>query len=558
MYIVAKNNPSKTRKYVQIVKSYRNNDKKTRTKIIKHIGSASSFDDDAIQQLKTIAKDIIEQYKSIKYQHDTLNIDQNNDFKHPIPFKKIVVQKSDKLTTSQLEEQKRVIIGIHDIYGYVFDKLKFSADFQNNSWTDKQINIIKNLVLARIAKPCSKRASVKLLKDQFNISLNLNTVYETMDLIDLNCIEKIKKKAYSAAKRKLKNITIAFYDVTTLYFESFTEDELKTNGYSKDCKFNQPQILFSLLISDEGLPIDYNIYSGNTFEGHTLVDTLTTLKVKYKLNNIIVVADRGIFNANNIEFLENNNFKYILGAKLKTMNSKLKSSILNKDNYKKNSEKTFLYQIINLNEELKKKLIITSSDKRAYKDKEDRNKAIDKLKSKLSKNKNSSSFISNYGYKRFIDISSKEEITINEEKIEEASKWDGLHGIITNTELNATEAVSRYRNLWQVEESFRINKHDISMRPIFHWTPKRIKSHIAISFMSFSCVRHMMYNCKKKNILLSPAAIRDILLSVQATILDDKNKKSTYYLPSKITNEALDLYKIVKKTPIIEIKRLKM
>jgi transposase len=123
----------------------------------------------------------------------------------------------------------------------------------------------------------------------------------------------------------------------------------------------------------------------------------------------------------------------------------------------------------------------------------------------LKKNKDVKSLISNHGYKKYLNIKSSSEISLNEKNLEEQKKWDGLHGITTNSKnLTPKELLEQYRGLWQVEESFRITKHDLKVRPIFHWTPEKVKAHLAISFMAFCCVRHLEYGIALQYEKISP------------------------------------------------------
>lgn len=137
-----------------------------------------------------------------------------------------------------------------------------------------------------------------------------------------------------------------------------------------------------------------------------------------------------------------------------------------------------------------RRLVVSWSLVRARKDAHDRQKAIAKLVKKLERSDRE--LLSSHGNKRFIAVEGAARLTLNEDKIREAERWDGLQGIITNIrDMPHQELLARYRDLWQVEESFRITKHDLRVRPIFHWVPRRVQAHIAISFMAFACVRHL-------------------------------------------------------------------
>ena len=104
--------------------------------------------------------------------------------------------------------------------------------------------------------------------------------------------------------------------------------------------------------------------------------------------------------------------------------------------------------------------------------------------------------------------------------------------------------LEQYRGLWQVEESFRITKHDLKVRPIFHWTPDRVKAHLAISFMAFCCVRHLEYRVALQYKKMSPEAIRQELIRIQSSILKDKNGQR-YVIPSKAGTDGLKIYQVM-------------
>jgi len=178
-----------------------------------------------------------------------------------------------------------------------------------------------------------------------------------------------------------------------------------------------------------------------------------------------------------------------MGARIKNQNKTITKQILDASNYQpindKQSETGLKHKQISINEHFT--MTVTCSPKRAEKDKYEREKAIEKLKQKLKRSKNPKGLLSNFGYKKFIKIEGEAVIEIDQTKLKEAQKWDGLKGVISNTkELSSLQQITHYAGLWQVEETFRISKHDVKMRPIYHWTNKRIHAHIAICFMALS------------------------------------------------------------------------
>lgn len=447
------------------------------------------------------------------------------------------------IKANNLEELQRYTLGIHDVYGNVYDQIGFSNPFTHPVRRTYAAKILREIVLARIACPVSKRASVAMLDNQFGVDINLDHVYQMMDKIDDLFCDKIKDIAL-ATTLKLTNgkLRILFYDATTLYFESFSGDELKQNGYSKDMKFNQPQVLLALLTTENGLPVGYELFPGATYEGHTLIPVLENLKKRYQIEQLVFVADRGLLSDNNIEYLEKNNFNYIVGARLKNLSKETQKKILDDSNYTvSDGKKIALFEHTH-----SRKLVVSYSSDRAKKDKLDREKMITKLYEKLNKSKNPKVLLSNYGYKKYIELTGSAKVGINETKLKEDAKWDGLLGVITNVEkLSAEQILANYRSLWQIEECFRINKHDLKMRPIYHWTPSRVKAHIAISFIAFVCVRYLEYRLAVQSQKLSPEVIRNSLLQVQASVIRDKKTDAKFLLPAKINQNAKEIYRVL-------------
>jgi len=567
MFIRVKTTPNSPRKSVQLVESVRVGDK-VRQKIVKHIGIA--LDDKELEELKVLGASIKRKLEL----ENTLPLFTPEEIDKEINKAKKRIEKdkySDEdyiVNIKDLIEEDRVITGIHDIYGKLFDELNIKSIFANPARNKTSIEHFKNIVLSRIAKPDSKRATVNMLEENFGISLNLDSIYKMMDKLNDKAIEKLNNLAYNQTKELFgEKIDVIYFDATTLYFESFNEDEFKRNGYSKDLKFNQPQVVLALMVTKEGLPIGYEAFSGDTFDGHTLIPSLAILREKYNIDKVVFVADSGMFNNSNLEELEKleeHKFNYIVGARIKNLSKSIKEQILNKENYKElNSDKT----VANFTLDNGRKLIITYSKKRAKKDKSDRDKGIKKLKAKLEKENSVKSHISNQGYKKYLQLEESKEIaqnsnlksnsskrkscdltiTLNEDKIKEDEAWDGLKGLIVNetSTLSNEEILTQYSNLWQVEESFRITKHDLKIRPIYHWTPKRVKAHIAISFTAYMLTRYLEHRVRLQYKKLSPNVIRNSLLNVQKSIVYDKSKKIKYIIPSKIKLEAKKIYKIM-------------
>ena len=261
---------------IQIVENTRC-DGTTKQHVIRHIGTAST--EENVCRLKQIAE-------TIKNELELKNLSQSKVEVSGRYGKSIGKTRtvSDKETAQivKLEEIERSILGIHDVYGYIYDLLGFTNPFLRPSRREHSAKILRDIVLCRIAYPSSKRTAVEKLRDVFGISLSLDHVYQMMDKIDESFCDRIQERALLATMRLTgEKLKVLFYDATTLYFESFTEDELKQNGYSKDMKFNQPQVLLALFVTIDGLPVGYDLFPGATYEGHTLKPVLEKLKTEH-------------------------------------------------------------------------------------------------------------------------------------------------------------------------------------------------------------------------------------------------------------------------------------
>lgn len=543
MFVRVKETPNSPRKSVQIVQSVRKGDKISQ-KIVRHVGIA--MDENELARLKVLAESIKNKLEddgqeSLFSPDDLAKLNQKGKEKE-IPAG---TDKDFEVNLRNLLEESRVISGIHDVYGGLFDELGLRRVIKNPARHRLGVELFRNIVMGRIANPVSKRATVDMLEKNFGISMDLEAVYRMMDLLDDEAIERLNEFSYSATKKLYREkVDVIFFDCTTIYFESFQEDEFRRNGWSKDLKFNQPQVLIALMVTREGLPIGYQAFEGDKYEGHTLIPALAELKKKYDLGRVVVVSDAGLFNKENIKALEEHAdiCEYIVGCRIRGVAESLRNEIFDVSRYTQAGDGDGRIGCFDYKG---KKLIVSYSEQRAKKDAWEREKAVAKLKEKLGKKKNPREYLSNFGYKKYLKISGKSEFEIDEAKIEADSKWDGLLGVITNvSNLSGQEILNQYHNLWQVEYAFRVTKHDLKVRPVFHWKPTRVKAHIAISFAAFTLVMHMEYRVKLQYHKMSPEKIRQTLVAVQTSILFDRKRKVRYGFPSSMSQDAKKLYRI--------------
>lgn len=374
-------------------------------------------------------------------------------------------------------------------------------------------NIFRHLVLSRLSFPSSKRATVEYLKDYYGFEVDINKIYRYLDEIYNKYKSDIQRISVNHTRQILGGVIgVVFYDVTTLYFDSDNEDDFRKNGFSKDGKHQNPQIVLGLLVSKDGYPLSYQIFEGSKFEGHTMMPIINDFEKEYDIKKAVVVADAGLMSKQNIEELEQHNYQYIIGAKIKNESEKIKDWVL--------SQKINDGEFVELKKDNEKRLIIGYSDKRAKKDYQNRKKGLARLEKLYKTGKLTKASINKRGYNKYLKIDGRVQIQIDHELFEQDSKWDGLKGYLTNTNLNAKEVYSNYSNLWKIENAFRITKNKIEIRPMFHFTQKRIEAHICICFVAYKVYKELERQLTEMKSKLSP----DAAIAIAKTICTIKVK----------------------------------
>lgn len=413
-----------------------------RFEVFKHIGSARDFV--KITELIELATKYIEANSS----QLSLNFNLHSE---EVLFKRGIQAQKSRLTTA------------YDYLEEVYQKLGFN---QLSS------DILKHFCLIRVLEPASKIKSLYLLQKYFGLKYKKTTVFRKLkELVILK--EKVVSLAITYAKENLGfDFSLVFYDVTTLYFETHKSDDFRLNGFSKDNKINQPQILVGLMVNQTGFPVYYDIFPGNTFEGHTIIPIITGVKTKYRIGRLTVVADAGMLSEENLTALQKHQIDYIVGArikKLKLEQIKLVAKELNQTDGRIIRHDGVIYDY---------------SSKRAKKDKSDNDKQLQKAEHLIShpaKALKRSSFLASPKNK---------ELSLNLETIEKYRLLEGVKGYKTNvTDMPDQLLISRYKDLWHVEQSFRIAKSDLQARPIYHRKKDSIEYHLLIVFMALCLIK---------------------------------------------------------------------
>ena len=439
--------------------------------------------------------------------------------------------------------------GIPDVFGKLYDYLGFPKLFKGRG-ADLNNRILKNCVLARIASPTSKLKATKTLATEFGVRMHVDKIYRMMDELDSDSVKSTIRNATLGILRN--KVNIMFYDATTLRFESHQPDEMRAFGFSKDCKFKETQIVLALVTTTDGLPITYEAFPGNTHEVSTLLPVLEKLRREFDIASVDFAADRGMFSDSNFQKLEEAGINYVVGAKLGVMDKKMKAKILaihdeqKKGEDNEENEDKYLEMSTDYNG---RRLVVCYNPIRAKKDRKDRERLLNRLEKMTDANGevDAKKLVKNRGSKKYLLFDKNKKIAkLDKEKIAAEASWDGVSGYITNSKKPESEIIANYRRLWEIEEAFRLCKHDLKMRPIFHRKGSRIKAHLDICFITYALGRQLMYRYRlQQSKRVSYEVLRNTLAQTEFSLLRHIKSGELYGVPAKMQPLARILYRLV-------------
>lgn len=432
---------------------------------------------------------------------------------------------------SSLSNSNIQTVGPEIIFGKIFDHVGFK---------EVDEDLFRHLVISRLAFPLSKLKTIEYLYRYQGITLDIDAVYRFLDKLNNRLKDKVEQIAFAHTLSVLEGkISVVFYDLTTLYFEASDEDDLRKTGFSKDGRHQNPQIFIGLLVGLGGYAIGYDIFEGNTYEGHTLIPFLEKISRKFNLDKPVVIADAGLLSNENVKALKANGYEYILGARLKNESERIKTAIL---------QTTFTDgSTISIIKADGTRLIVNYSSVRATKDEYNRRRGLNRLEKKTKTGRLTKSNINNRGYNKYLRLTGEISIEIDYEKYNYDKVWDGLKGYITNSRLSNQEVMQNYKNLWFVEKAFRMSKTDLRIRPIYHRLRDRIEAHICIAFTAYCVYKELeraLYQAKSKLSLKKAAELTHNMYQITYTLPASKLTQ-THLL--KMDEEQQELYDMIQK-----------
>lgn len=415
------------------------------------------------------------------------------------------------------------------------------------------------MAISHLLDPSSKRKTHAQQERYFNLpECRLHHLYRSLDILERS--KEMLEMNLFQLNRSLFNmkVDVVFFDVTTFHFESVRQDSLRDFGFSKNGKFNEVQVVLGMLIDQAGRPVGYELFPGHTFDGNTLEKALDHLERRLGIQRIIIVADRGINSKLNLKRIRDKGYHYIVASRLKSMPKHQVKQALDNTGFSDITDREgnlFRYKSLDYCNrfkadrvyELPEQLIVTYCAKRAKKDQADRQRLISKAKLLLA-NKAKIKSSAKRGGKRYVKETGNVDWAFDEEAIARDELFDGYYALQTSAEnLSPQEVLTIYSDLWKIEESFRVMKSTLEVRPVFHWTESRIKGHFVLCFLAFLLERTLEFKLTEAGLDSSPEQIREALNSLN--FVQVKVKKKRFLIKTKAPALAHDIWRLLRLKP---------
>ena len=407
-------------------------------------------------------------------------------------------------------------------YGYsvlssIYHELGIHTFFTNRQRHSNEVydadTIMKMLVFSRLLAPASKKKSFED-KNRFfekdNYSLDdvyrcLSLFHKHSDALQLWMNDKIKE-LYG------RDTSLVYYDVTNYYFETEKMEDFRKKGVSKEHRPN-PIVQMGLFMDNNGIPITYQLFPGNTNDCLTYRPNLSRIKKDYGLGRVVVVADKGMTTGDNIWYTHSSGDGYVFSMSVRGADKELKDYVLNEDGYEwlgtEYKRKSRLYpRTIQVTTTTGKKMKNTVDEKQVifYSEKYDKRAKAERAAAlvkaqDLIEHPGKYTRATSYGaagYVKNIDFDKEtgeilkptKALELDLKKLKEDEALDGYYVIVTSEYKETSDRIiEMYRGLWRIEETFRVTKSDLEARPVYVSREDHIEAHFLTCFVALVIAR---------------------------------------------------------------------
>ena len=361
----------------------------------------------------------------------------------------------------------------------------------------------EQMVLARLIEPTSKAQVPRVLGDLGLESVSVRTLFRSLARAQERGYRQALSQALFEHVTASGGLALCLYDVTTLYFEAEREDDLRKVGYSKERRVD-PQVIVGLLVDRHGFPLQVGCWEGNKAETTTIIPIVEAFQAAHGIEELVVVADAGMLSAANLTALDDARLRFIVGARTTRAPGDLEAHFhWHGDAFTDGQVIDTITPRRGSQSERDKsrksepvwdphthpgswRAVWVYSKRRAARDNQTLTAQANRARAVIAGEKRPKGT-------RFVTVHAGD-ATLDEASLARARSLVGLKGYVTNIPsrlMGAGEVVSSYHELWHVEQSFRMSKHDLRARPVFHHTHDAIEAHLTVVMASLAVARYL-------------------------------------------------------------------
>jgi len=333
--------------------------------------------------------------------------------------------------------------------------------------------------------------------------LELHHLYRAMRWLG-EAKDQVEEALFAGRRDLFTEVSLAFFDTTSLYFEGRGGESLGQYGHSKDHRPDLRQMVVGAVLTGDGRPVCCELWPGNQADGNALLPVVDRIRARFGIQRVCWVADRGMTSGAVIEGLEGRELQYILGARMRRQ-KEVREEVLSRAGRYHEVEDNLLVKEVWVED---RRYVVCHNPEEAAKDAADREAIVKALEDAL--NDGAGHLVGNRGYRRFLRVE-KGAVVIDSRKVTEDARYDGKFVLRTNTSLPAGEVAVQYKRLLLVEQFFRATKSLLDTRPIFHQWDSTIKGHVFCSFLALVLVDELKRKLAEHGLKLEWDVIRQDL-----------------------------------------------
>lgn len=460
-------------RYAQIVEAYRNDEGKSRHRVLLSLGRVDKLDKDQIQRL--------------------------------------VVALSRYLETGTMPEGGRIgevrEFGVPYVADALWNRLVmpwfFTKELKKRKYKAPIERALFALVAHRMADPGSKLACVEWLeRDAYlpgSTKVELQHLYRAMDFLD-ECRDDLEKALYQHRRTLFDRVEMVFYDTTSTYFEvdEGLDDEaygLRQRGHSKDLRPETRQIVIGLACDQNGYPVASDVFSGNTTDSVTVVPMLERLK-ELGLREVVWVGDRGMTSSANLSAVRKVGLHYVVGTRLR-MDESLRAAIAADDGEYVDAAEGLMVKEVAIDGA---RHVVCFSPASAERDLKLRTAALDRLAAvleRVNRGGNAAEITENGFYRRLATKRRDGTYALDKNKLEREAQCDGTFVLeVSDPKMDVARAALAYKGLLRVESAFRGLKNTVDIRPVYHRLDRRIRAHVSLCMLAYLLERMVEVKAK--------------------------------------------------------------